>query len=108
MNRFVFIFALFSALACGAASAFWGWSDSGQYSDGRADSNADMQGDARAEGEMEFTFDFTGRMKADGDFKGDTDTDTNWGGYTYDYPYWYGVPNYQGPYGVPYAPMPQQ
>jgi len=111
MKRIFSAGILLGALASGPASAFWGWSDSdqyGQYGDTRADGSGDVAGDASAEGEVEFTFGFTGRTKQSGRFAGDVDTDTEWGGYSYDYPYWYGVPGNFGPYGMPFTPVPAQ
>lgn len=106
MIRFLSMSILLAALAAVPAWAFWGWSDSNQYSEGRSDGRADARGDADAEAEAEIRFDFTGRMRASGDVKGDTDTDTYWRGYGYDQPYYYGVPGNYGPYGMPYAPAP--
>ncbi len=105
---------LLGSLACVPASAFWGWSDNDQYgqygdtgADTRADGSGDVAGDASAEGEVDFTFGFKGRTKQSRRFSADVDSDTEWGGYSYDYPYWYGVPGNYGPYGMPYTPGPQ-
>jgi len=90
------IFAIAAILASAQASAFWGWDNSNNSSNGAYDATGDFIGDGSAEAEATFSMNFTGRGKANGDFKGTGDTDGSWAGYGYDAPYYYG---YQ-PYGA--------